>query len=204
MELLISAKKKVALQKAIAHNKRSVYIIITIAKVLLLVGIAGGGLYALLNFLLPNLSIVSVNGVEQKDIGWIIISTSFIVAPCLIISACLKALANNLASSNNAARVDESMLITDNRIRYSFRIKHQSTSSERRVITIDLSEISKVCFDETTGLLYFTGDILSEYFDDYKNKEPVNTTNLDEFMICDYFIPSLRDTLQTKGIKITD
>lgn len=204
MELSINAKEKVTLQKAIARNKKSVCIIIAISKILLLVGIAGGGLYALLNCLLPGLSMVSVNGVEQKDIGWIIISTSFIVAPCLIISACLKALANNLASSNNTARVDESLLIADNKIRYSFRIKHQSTSSERRVITIDFSRISAICFDETTGILCFTGDILSEYFDDYKNKKPVDTTNLEEFMICDYFAPSLRDTLQANGVKVNN
>lgn len=202
MELYIDAKKKIALQKAIAHNIRSVRIIMMISKVLLLVGIIGGGLYALLNGLMPGLSMVTVNGVPQKDIGWIIISTSFIVAPCLIFSACLKALANNLASGNNAARVDESLLIADNKIRYSFRIKYQSTSSERRVITVDFSKIRDLTFDDTTGILHFTGEILSEYFDDYRNQNPVHTADLDEFMICDYFTPSLKETLKSKGVKV--
>jgi len=204
MELSVNTKKKIALQKAIAHNKKTVRIIMMISKVLLLVGIIGGGLYALLNGLMPGLSMVTVNGVSQKDIGWIIISTSFIVAPCLIFSVCLKALANNLASSNNAARVDESLLIADNKIRYSFRIKHQSTSSERRVITVDFSKISDLTFDDTTGILCFAGEILSEYYDDYRNKKPVNTAELDEFMICDYFMPSLKETLKTKGVKVNN
>lgn len=204
MELSVNAKKKIALQKAIAHNKKSVRIIMMISKVLLLVGIIGGGLYALLNGLIPGLSMVTVNGVSQKDIGWIIISTSFIVAPCLILSVCLKALANNLASSNNAARVDESLLIADNTIRYSFRIKHQSTSSERRVITVDFSKIRNLTFDDTTGILCFAGEILSEYFDDYRNKKPVNTAEFDEFMICDYFTPSLKETLKSKGVKVNN
>lgn len=204
MELSVNTKKKIALQKAIAHNKKTVRIIMMISKVLLLVGIIGGGLYALLNGLMPGLSMVTVNGVSQKDIGWIIISTSFIVAPCLIFSVCLKALANNLASSNNAARVDESLLIADNKIRYSFRIKHQSTSSEKRVITVDFSKISDLTFDDTTGILCFAGEILSEYYDDYRNKKPVNTAELDEFMICDYFMPSLKETLKTKGVKVNN
>lgn len=204
MELSVNTKKKIALQKAIAHNKKTVRIIMMISKVLLLVGIIGGGLYALLNGLMPGLSMVTVNGVSQKDIGWIIISTSFIVAPCLIFSVCLKALANNLASSNNAARVDESLFIADNKIRYSFRIKHQSTSSERRVITVDFSKISDLTFDDTTGILCFAGEILSEYYDDYRNKKSVNTAELDEFMICDYFMPSLKETLKTKGVKVNN
>lgn len=204
MELSINTKKKAALQKAIARHKKSVRIIMMISKVLLLVGIVGGGLYALANSLMPGLSMVTVNGVAQKDIGWIIISTSFIVAPCLIFSVCLKALANNIASSNNSARVDESLLIADNKIRYSFRIKHQSTSSERRVITIDLSKISSVSFNESTGILDFGGSVLSEYFDDYRNKKPVNTAELDKFMICDYFTPSLKETLQTKGVSVNN
>lgn len=204
MELSVNTKKKTALQKAIARNKKSVRIIMMISKVLLLVGIIGGGLYALLNGLMPGLSMVTVNGVSQKDIGWIIISTSFIVAPCLIFSVCLKALANNLASSNNSARVDESLLIADNKIRYSFRIKHQSTSSERRVITVDFSKIHNVTFDDATGILCFAGKILSEYFDDYRNKKPVNTTELDEFMICDYFTPSLKEALKSKGVSVNN
>ena len=204
MELSVNTKKKTTLQKAIACNKKSVRIIMMISKVLLLVGIIGGGLYALLNRLVPGLSMVTVNGVSQKDIGWIIISTSFIVAPCLIFSVCLKALANNLASSNNSARVDESLLIADNKIRYSFRIKHQSASSERIVITVDFSKIHSVTFDDATGMLCFVGKILSEYFDDYRNKKPVNTTELDEFMICDYFTPSLKETLKSKGVRVNN
>lgn len=176
----------------------------TISKILLFVGIIGGGCYAILNCLMPDLSMVSVNGAAQKDISWIIISTSFIVALCLIFSVCLKALANNIASSNNSARIDESLLIVDNIIRYSFRTKHQSASSERKVITIDFSDISSLRFNDATGMLDFTGDILSEYFDDYNNKKPVNTVKLKKFMICDYFTPSLMDILQGNGVTVNN
>lgn len=204
MELSINTKKKIALQKAIARHKKSVRVIMTISKVLLFVGIIGGGLYVLINGLMPRLSMVTVNGVAQKDIGWIIISTSFIVAPCLIFSVCFKTLANNIASSNNSARVDESLLIVDNMIRYSFRVKYQSTSSERKVVTIDLSRIDSISYEESTGILDFAGNILSEYFDDYRNKKPISTVELDKFMICDYFTPSLKETMQAKGVRVNN
>ena len=200
MELSINSKKKIALQKTIAQNKKSVRIILTISKVLLIIGIVGGGIYALLNILIPSMSIVNVNGIPQKNVSWIIISTSFIVAPCLIFSMCLKALAGNLAGSNNSSRVDESLSISNATIRYSFRIKHQSLASERRVITIQFSHITDITYDSKTESLEFVGDFVSEYFDDYKKPNPVDTALLTEFVIYDYFTPSLKETLLSKGI----
>lgn len=202
MELSVNSKKKEALQKDIAQNKKSVRVIMMISKILLFVGIIGGGCYAILNWLMPNLSMVSVNGVSQKDTSWIFISTLFIVAPCLVISVCLKALANNIASINNSERVDETLKVSDNKIRYSFRIKYQSTSSERRVITINFSDINSIQFNEDTRGIDFVGNILSEYFDDYENNKPNDTEKLQKFMIYDYFKPSLMDTLQSNGIKV--
>lgn len=199
MELTVNKKKKATLQKVVARSRKSVRIIMMISKILLIVGIAGGGLYALINGLTPGLSMVTVNGVAQKDIGWVVISTSFIVAPCLILSICLKTLANNIAGSNNSARVDESLLFADNIIRYSFRIKHQSTSSERRVITIDFSNINAVDYESETGAIVFTGKITSDYYDDFKKKKPVETDCIEDFVIYDYFTPSLKEMLQTKS-----
>lgn len=204
MELLIDEKKKTLLQTVIAHNMKSVCIILAISRSLLFVGIVVGGGYALVNALLPNFSMITVKGVAQKDVGWIIISTSFIVAPCLIFSVCLKALANNIASSNNRARVDESLMIVDNKLCYSFRIKHQTTSSERRVITFDFSNIKLVNYDEMTECLEFNGNIKSEYFDNYRNKKAIDVVNLDKFVIYDYFLPCLKDILYTKGVKVNN
>ena len=202
MELSVNTKKKKALQKALELNNKPARIILTISKVLLRVGIIGGGLYSLLNVLVPDFSMNNIRGVPQKDIGWIIISTNMIVAPCLFISLCLKVLARNVAGSNNAARVDESLLIAGNEILYSFRIAHQSNSNERIVVTVDFSKISDPTFDDTTGILCFTGEILSVYYDDYRDETPVDIVELDKFMICDYFTPSLKETLKTKGVKV--
>lgn len=70
-----------------------------ISKMLLIIGLAGGTIYLLVNFLSPTLSMVEVNGILEKDTSFIIITSSFIFAPCLIFSACLKALANNLSGT---------------------------------------------------------------------------------------------------------
>lgn len=204
MELRIDQSKKKQYQKYVAGSIKSVRVIKAISKTLLLIGIIGGGIYAILNFIVPTLSIVTVNGVPQKDISWIIISTSFIVAPCLILSLALNTLSKNLAGGFNSSRVDESIILTEKSIKYSFRQKHQSLSSERRVLTIDFSKISSISFDEKTKLLKLSGEILSEYYDDYKKKKPVDINTLEEFVICDYFSPSLTETLLSKGIKVSN
>lgn len=204
MEFRIEQTKKKQYQKNIAGSLKGVRIIKAIAKILLLIGIVGGGLYAILNYIMPTLSIVTVNGVPQKDISWIIISTSFIVAPCLILSLALNTLSKNLAGGTNSARVDESLILTGNTIKYSYRQKHHSLSSERRVLSIDFNKMDSIVYDEKTHLLKFTGEILSEYYDDYKKRKPVDINTLEEFVICDYFTPSLTEALLSKGIKVND
>lgn len=204
MEFRIEQTKKKQYQKNIAGSLKSVRIIKAIAKILLLIGIVGGGLYAILNYIMPTLSIVTVNGVPQKDISWIIISTSFIVAPCLILSLALNTLSKNLAGGTNSARVDESLILTGSTIKYSYRQKHHSLSSERRVLSIDFNKMDSIVYDEKTHLLKFTGEILSEYYDDYKKRKPVDINTLEEFVICDYFTPSLTEALLSKGIEVND
>lgn len=203
MELRIDQKKKKLYQKNIATSIKSVRIIKTIAKVLLLIGIIGGGTYFILNFTMPSLSMVTVNGVPQKDTSWIIISTSFIIAPCFILSLVLSTLSKNLAGGSNSSRVDESIVLTGDIIKYSYRQKHQSLSGERRVLTFDFSKIGSIDFDEKTKLLKLSGEILSEYYDDYKKKKPVDVNTLKEFVICDYFSPSLTETLRSMGVKLS-
>lgn len=70
-----------------------------ISRILLFIGLVGGTAYLLVNFLSPTLSMVDVNGILEKDTCFIIITSSFIFAPCLIFSACLNALAKNLSGT---------------------------------------------------------------------------------------------------------
>lgn len=204
MELFVNSKRKNSLQKNIAKSKKNVCIIATISKLLLAAGLIGGTVYLIVNFLSPSLSMAEVNGGLVKDTSFIIITSSFIFAPCLIFSACLNVLAKNLAGGSSSARVDESLLLVDNQLRYSFRIKHQSTSSERRVITIDFSNVKAVDYESKTGALIFAGSFTSAYYDDYKKKKPVETDYIEDFIIYDYYTPSLRDSLINKGINVNN
>lgn len=204
MELLVNSKRKTILQKQIAKSRKSVCIIAAISKFLLIAGLVGGILYLVVNFVSPSLSMVEVNGILEKDTSFIIITSSFIFAPCLIFSACLNVLAKNLSGGSSTARVDESLMLVDQQLRYSFRTKHQSLSSERRVITIDFSNIKAIEYESKTGTLVFYGDFISDYYENYKKKKPTESEHIENFIIYDYFDPSLKDTLFTKGVHINN
>lgn len=199
MELFIDTQKKAALQKAIAKSKKSVRIINIIATVLLLAGLIGGACYALANVVVPSMSIVHVNGVPQKDISWIIISTSLIVGPCVLTSVFLRVLCRNIAGVNNASRVDECLVVSEEGITYSFRHKHQTLPADRIVISIRYADIQSVTFEENTGFLKFDGTIKSEYLE---NGKLSNSSTLNTFTICDYFAPSLKEVLTLKGVDL--
>lgn len=200
MELLVNKEKKSALQEQIAKSKRSVRIIKTISRALLYIGLLCGILYLVINFISPSLSMVTVNGIQQKDVSWIIISTSFILAPCLILSVCLKVLTNNLAGSNNSARVDEKLILKDDVLIYSYRYKYQSTPSERNVITINFSDIKNINFKDRTSCIEFVGDFTHDYYEDYRNDNPANTSCITLLVIHDYFEPSLKEKLVNREI----
>ena len=199
MELFIDLQKKSALQKAISKSKKSVRFINALAVALSFIGLIGGVLYAMVNILSPDLSMVNVNGTLEKDVSFIIIMTSLIVTPCLVTALCLKVLGLNLSGVNNASRVDESLVVSDEGITYSFRNKHQTLPTDRIVISIRYADIESVIFEDATGLLKFTGTIMSEYF---KNGSPSNSNSFNTFLICDYFAPSLKEILTLKGIDL--
>ena len=158
-QCVIDVRRKNELQRNAQKDKKSVRVILTIARILLIVGLVGGGLYLILNFISPTISTVNVNGVIKKDISWIIISSSFIIAPCLILSVCLNVLAKNIAGVDNTARIDESLVLFDDFLRYSFRIKNHSLPSERIVIQVKYNEITSITKNDKRKLLIFRGHI---------------------------------------------
>ena len=190
-QCVIDVRRKNELQRNAQKDKKSVRVILTIARILLIVGLVGGGLYLILNFISPTISTVNVNGVIKKDISWIIISSSFIIAPCLILSVCLNVLAKNIAGVDNTARIDESLVLFDDFLRYSFRIKNHSLPSERIVIQVKYNEITSITKNDKRKLLIFRGHIESRDFNDYKKGEVGNKDLIDIFLLYDYFNPSL-------------
>jgi len=202
MELSVNNKKKKNLQKPIAESQKTVKTILTISRLVLVIGIIGTLIYLIVNIISPTMSMVNVNGVIKKDYWWIWTASLLILTPTLLIPAFLKVLANNLAGVNTSSRVDESLILSDKNLYYAFRTKHQTLSSERRVFEVEFSKINYVKFDKKTCGLEFFGDFVTKYYTDYTTKELAAEENIDSIIIYDYFSPSLKETLISKGINI--
>lgn len=202
MTLSVDPKKKTVLLERALRKTKIINLFLILAKVLLIVGIAGTALYVIVSLLLPNAWIVNVNDVPKKDIGGIIIASSFIAAPCLIFSVCLKPLAATLASSNFAARSDELLVVEEKALRYTYQDAQLRKTPEKRTVTLPFSRIRCVVFDKATDTLHFSGNFSIAFFDDPGSEKPTHKGKTDWLAICDCFTPSLREALFRNGIRV--
>lgn len=85
---------------------------------------------------------------------------------------------------------------------YVFRIKFQFAASYRAVIVIPIKDITAAQYDPKTNAIRLCGRISSDSTDDYFSGEKITpeSGNLKEFVLYDYFVPSLLTSLKTKGV----
>lgn len=202
MTLSVDPKKKSVLLERALRKTKAINLFSILAKVLLIVGIAGTALYIIASLLLPNAWVANVNGVPQKDISGIIITSSFIASPCLVLSVCLKPLAATLASNNFAARSDELLLVEEKSLLYTYQDAQLRKTPEKRTVTLPFSRIRCVVFDKATDTLHFSGNFTIAFFDDPGSEKPTQKEKIDWFVICDCFAPSLREILFRNGIRV--
>lgn len=73
---------------------------------------------------------------------------------------------------------------------------------ERKVLTFEFSKMHSLKFDEDTKLFIISGEILYEYYRDYRTQSPVNVIVLNKSVMFDYFSPSFGNIFLDKGINI--
>ena len=101
-------------------------------------------------------------------------------------------------------RVNEMLSVGEGCLEYSYQ-NHDSTSDRDRVeVVIPFSEIRWVSFEEKTKKVVFNGKYSSMYYEDYQKGETrADDILLDgEFIIFDYFDPSLVVAVRAEGLDI--
>lgn len=204
MNLLIDYKEKKAItQLVIKHTNhlRKMQVGASILKVLI-VFIAIG--YIGMNILLPNMNVVNVGGIPTKDYFNIVKNIFLIFALGLLFLMVLKLMLAKLASVNLNERVQEVMSIEGNILQYSFRTKFESDMETRIIIKIPLQVITLAIYDSAVRKLTFKGNILCYYVENYNEEKFKKTkpSKLEEFIIYDYFHPTLLSCLQENGLNI--
>ena len=122
----------------------------------------------------------------------------FLIMCGIAIFTCVKFFSMRLASRGNEDRMDEKLSIDENTIYYSFRTKYHSAPMSRVLIVIPLQDVKNIQENESNKKIIFHGRISSDYFDDiseYKGQIP-DVGNLQEFILYDYYSPSLIDQLK--------
>ena len=204
MELLLNSKKKQSLKRTIENSEKTVRTVKVVSSVILIVGLLGGILYALINLLSPTLSMVSVQGVLRKDIGKIVFFSSVFLIPGLLIPLFLKYLVLNLIFSKGLLRKDEKLIFTDEGLEYSYRGVLERIAAKRIKVRVDFEKLEYITHTAKTEAVEFLGDFSSEYYYDLNSEEPLDKRDINRLVIYDYFIPGLKEKLLDAGFYINE
>lgn len=112
---------------------------------------------------------------------------------------------NRITGKNISERVNETLLIKNDCIEYGYQNYAGSVDGDRVVVQIPFRYISKITYSNTTKEIVFKGKYSSKYYEDYKTKETRADDKLfsDDFIIFDYFEPSLINSLGKVGLEVT-
>ena len=197
MELIVDFDKKNLVQKNFFKVDRVSKNMTIISRVLMVVGIVASLVYAIVNIVSPTLSLVRINGEMEKDFLNIFIFTGIIFIPLVLLGFFIHIFKVNYGSRFIDNRIDESLYIEDDVLKYVFRIKYHSSVEQREVISIDLNKISHIEYNEKSKGVKFFGSLDDCYYMNYERKEQGRKSNIDEFVIFDYFDPKLLETLKS-------
>lgn len=194
------AKKNATISLVIRHDPR-LSLIQTLNKLVLSVLTASAAIYAAVNLLIPSFSTVIINGTARKDYLTIISHTILLLVFAIVGRLCFRAFLANRVSKDLTERSSESILFDGNRFRYAYRPDYHILPESRMLVLIPLRSIRSIERDAFTNKITFKGSFMTAYAEHYDPNRPYYPTlgTLSEFVIYDYFEPSLTKILQEEG-----
>ena len=100
---------------------------------------------------------------------------------------------SNISGKDILERKDEEIIISDREIKYVFRLRNQMRRSSRYVVTVVRGSENSIDFDDMDEKITFTGMCTCQNVEKYgtKYETVIDEKVLDEFVLYDYFEPSL-------------
>lgn len=209
MEFKINEEKKNEIGKFLSQQKKSIKIINFIAKLILVSGISGTVIYAILSIFIETDWIMTfAGGYWHKSYSNLVINSVWTIFEVGALWLMLQALKWNLAGANNQERVDEQLFLEEDELTYLFRVEYQSWGNDRILWRFKLKDMNNVKLDRSTNKLIITGKMDAKYLELTKEEEDVMLDSdkviEGEAIIHDYFEPSLIETLRNKGVQIEE
>lgn len=204
MQFSVDYESKKEITKLVIKNTGYLSKLQLSAKLMKLLMIIGAASYVGINFALPDMNLINIRGVPTKDYFNIIKNTCLIIFIGLLLFMVLKLLLTQLSSKDINERVQEALFIEDEVLHYAFRTRFQSDVDTRIIIQIPLKGITSLFYEKRIKKYVLKGNILCYYVENFDEKQFKNTkpSKLDDFVIYDYFDPTLSSCFQEHGLNI--
>jgi len=186
----------------VIENSRGLRVLAKCVKYAIPAAIIIAVIYAFLFWFVPDLGVVIVSGVAQKEIVPIISRAILILVFGIILHYCCGFMLANRTGKDLTERTEEELVITDGEIRYIFRTRYVTSPENRVVVVIPLRDITSVYYNNKTRKIDLIGRISSDVVEKYNPAHQYNPNkgNLKDLVVYDYFTPSLLDSLHSHGL----
>lgn len=204
-QLLVNKQQKKKIHKNYLKSYKVIYIIPYIMIILAIVFSIG-----LLIYGFGNENAFIVNDATDTDFGkknimllFFILGTVDIVLAFLYLI--IKITTKRISGRNISERINETLLIKNDCIEYGYQNYAGAVDGDRVIVQLPFRYINKITYNNTTKKTVFMGKYTSKYYEDYKIKttRADDTLFSDDFIIFDYFEPSLIDALRKSGLEVT-
>lgn len=200
MEFKINEKLKKKMKKEGRKQKKGIYYLWIVEKVILYLSIASTILFPI--YCRMTGTFVGINTrTGEKDYWGVSVLTAIMFGMILTAWLFIMVLSMRLEGVYIGGRVDEAIEFNDNLMFYNFRIQYESLSNQRNLVIIDLNSIKNISFDEKTRKIEIEGKMLEKMVQ-IDNPSFMNNAkfdlgeNVSKVEIYDYFSPSLYDIIK--------
>ena len=190
-------KKKVQLENR--KNRKGLYILWIVEKVLLVTFIAWIFVYPLYCILTGTL-VSHVPGTGKTSYFLVSMMTSITVGMGLTLVLFLWVVRKRVENLVVGGRVDEAIEIFDDKLFYTFRIEYQTPMEQRNLVVLDLNKLKNISYDEKLFRISIEGMMVEKMIKTSTNVQKIKVSEMEnsELKLWDYYTPSLYEFLQSK------
>lgn len=190
-------KKREILRHQVDSNKK-LKVADFLGKIMLVSGIVAAIAYFLVNIAINSWSISYSTGAPKTPYGTVIVASLAILGVGALIFGVIQSVVYTKAGKDITTRHNEIIEMDGQDIRYTYTAK--KNSAEKGVTVIPLREIV-VRYEPKARKLEMYGPMKVNHIKQIDGKQKSSASELSEFVIYDYFDPSLHLALQKSAVK---
>ena len=196
--LTSSPEKKQDVLKHQVDSNKVLKVADFLGKIMLISGVVVAIAYFFVNIAINSWSISYSAGVPQIPYGEIIGTSLFILGLGALIWVIAHSIVYAKAGIDITTRFNETIEMDDSDVRYTYTTKKNSTAKE--VVAVPLNTVI-VQYDPKARKIEFSGSLKIAHISHVDGKPAITNLQLNEFVIYDYFEPSLHLKLQKASVK---